>query len=69
MSESRKFAAIFFAVIAPLVLTPTVGHSQNVYGTIVGTVSDSSGAVIADVNVTLTNLATGESHTSALLTE
>src|SRR5579864_4215119 len=63
MSESRKFAAIFFAVIVPLVLMPTVGHSQNVYGTIVGTVTDSSGAVIGDVNVTLTNLATGESHT------
>src|SRR5713226_8240290 len=63
MSESRKFAAIFFAVIVPLVLTPTVGHSQNVYGTIVGTVTDSSGALIADVNVTLTNLGTGESHT------
>ena len=63
MSESRKFAAIFFAVIVPLVLTPTVGHSQNVYGTLVGTVTDSSGAVIGDVNVTLTNLATGEAHT------
>ncbi len=63
MSESRKFAAILFAVIVPLVLTPTVGHSQNVYGTIVGNVTDSSGAIIGDVNVTLTNLDTGESHT------
>jgi len=63
MSESRRFAAIFFAVIVPLVLTPTAGHSQNVYGTIIGTVTDSTGAVIGDVNVTLTNLGTGESHT------
>jgi hypothetical protein len=39
-------------------VTPVVVWSQNVYGRISGTVSDSSGASIADTTVTLTNLDT-----------
>src|SRR3984893_1678543 len=39
------------------------GWGQNVYGTIAGTVTDSSGAAVADAAVTLTNLATSEKHT------
>ncbi|HEY7307001.1 MAG TPA: TonB-dependent receptor [Bryobacteraceae bacterium] len=40
-------------------LACAVGWSQNVYGTIAGTVTDSSGAVIGAATVTLTNLETG----------
>src|SRR5215472_1257183 len=38
------------------------GWGQNVYGTLAGTVSDSSGAAVADATVTLTNLDTNEKH-------
>jgi len=62
MFQARSAGFTFVAAIAFLVLTPTAGHSQNVYGTIAGTVTDSSGAVVADVTVTLTNLETGESR-------
>jgi Carboxypeptidase regulatory-like domain/TonB dependent receptor-like, beta-barrel len=40
-------------------LSCAAGWSQNVYGTIAGTVTDASGAVIGAATVTLTNLETG----------
>ena len=62
MPQPRRFGVIFLAAIASLVLTPTVGHSQSVYGTVTGTVTDTSGAMVGDVNVTLTNLDTKEAR-------
>src|SRR5579863_2316806 len=49
-----------FLILAVLVLaaTPAVLSGQNTYGRMAGTVSDSSGASIADATVTLTNLDT-----------
>jgi len=38
-------------------------YAQSTYGTISGTITDSSGGAIADVQVTLTNQGTGEKHT------
>src|SRR5215467_5704353 len=46
-----------------LLLAAKSGWGQNVYGTLAGTVSDSSGAAVADAAVTLTNLDTNEKHT------
>src|SRR5215831_17811401 len=46
-----------------LLLAAKSGWGQNVYGTLAGTVSDSSGAAVADATVTLTNLDTNEKHT------
>lgn len=43
-----------------LLLSLGVGQSQTFYGTVVGSVQDSTGAVIPGAGVTLTNLATGE---------
>ena len=40
-------------LIAPL-------HGQNFYGSVVGTISDASGASIAGGRVSIVNLATGE---------
>ena len=62
MPNLRKlgFASLVGMVI--LAFTPKAGLGQNVYGTIAGTVNDSSGAAIADATVTLTNLATSEKH-------
>jgi len=46
-----------------LLLAAKSGWGQNVYGTLAGTVTDSSGAAVADATVTLTNLDTNEKHT------
>ena len=40
-------------------------HSQNTFGSIVGTVTDNSGAAVSGATVTLTNAATGERRTSS----
>lgn len=52
-----------------LLIVPSGIHAQNYYGTIVGNVSDASGAAIPGATVTVTNTATNEksvTHTSSL---
>ncbi|MGH8245259.1 MAG: carboxypeptidase-like regulatory domain-containing protein, partial [Gammaproteobacteria bacterium] len=44
--------------------TPTVS-AQVLYGSIVGTVTDPTGAVISKANLTVTNTATGLSRTAS----
>jgi hypothetical protein len=56
MANHGKLALIFLAAVVVLALTPTAGWGQNVYGTIAGTVTDTSGAAVANATVTLTNL-------------
>lgn len=53
------FAVICFVVCASFVDRPA--HAQLTTGTVVGTVTDTSGAVIPGAKVTLTNLGTGVS--------
>src|SRR3984885_6969117 len=53
---------VLLAAVLILALTPAALWGQNVYGTIAGTVTDASGAVIGDAAVTLTNLDKGEKH-------
>jgi hypothetical protein len=60
MSHVRKLWFAFVVVIVVLALTAPAGWSQNVYGTITGTVTDSSGAAVATASVTLTNLDNAE---------
>ena len=62
MPSSKKIGVLFLLAAAVLLFTPTAGWSQNVYGTIAGTVTDSSGAAVTDATVTLTNLDTGEAR-------
>ena len=63
MPNLRKIGLVLLAVVAlALALRPTPGWAQNVYGTIAGTVTDSSGAAISDATVTLTNKDTGDKH-------
>lgn len=61
MSDPRKFLTPL-SLILLLALTAR-GWGQNVYGTIAGAVTDSTGAAVAAAVVTLTNLATLEKHT------
>ncbi len=60
MLHLRKLWLAFLAAIVVLALTPPAAWSQNVYGTIAGTVTDTSGAAVADATVTLTNLDTAQ---------
>src|ERR1700737_3098680 len=40
-------------------------HAQSTYGSISGTVADTSGAAVTEANVTLTNLGTSEKRTQS----
>ena len=60
MANLGKLALIFLTAVVVLALTPTAGWGQNVYGTMAGTVTDTSGAAVANASVTLTNLANAE---------
>src|SRR5260370_16554846 len=60
MLHLRKLWLAFLAAIVVLALTPTSGWSQNVYGTIAGAVTDTSGAAVANATVTFTNLDTAQ---------
>jgi hypothetical protein len=42
-----------------LAVTPVWGGAQSVYGTLVGTVTDPSGAVVPGVTIRVVNLETG----------
>ncbi len=51
-------SVVFLVTVLIWAVTPSVVGGQNIFGRISGTVSDSSGASIADTTVTLTNLDT-----------
>src|ERR1700736_182487 len=53
------------ALAVALLLAPSPALPQALSGTIVGSVTDESGAAIANVSVTLTNTATGFTRTVA----
>src|SRR5467141_954331 len=56
----RKLWFAFLVAIVVLALTPPAGWSQNVYGTITGNVTDTSGAAVANATVILTNMDTAQ---------
>lgn len=47
-----------FVILVGVLLTAATGHAQTPYGTIVGTVTDPTGAVIPGANITIINEAT-----------
>ena len=46
--------------LASVLLVTAVTHAQNIFGSIVGTVSDATGAVLPNASVTVTNMGTGQ---------
>ncbi len=62
MPSRKGLWCIFLGILVVLTMMPSAGWGQNVYGTIAGTVTDASGAAVADATITLTNVATGESR-------
>ena len=59
---SKKISTLVVALF--LLLSSALLHAQGAVGTILGTVTDSSGAVVADADVTITNLATNVAHSA-----
>ncbi len=59
-----KVLAFTFALLSLLTLVTGVAFGQAVSGNLVGTVLDSSGAAVANVDVQATNIATGVSATT-----
>jgi len=58
-----RYGRLIFVVVA-LVLFGTLGFGQSFRGTILGTVRDSSGAVLPGVMITVTNVGTNVSRTA-----
>ena len=53
------------SLIAVLILSAAVGYGQTALATITGTVSDATGAVVANAPVTVKNLDNGQVYTAA----
>jgi hypothetical protein len=64
-SDSRRFAAGFITIVAFLcgILVPASIRAQVVGATLSGTVTDSSGGVIPDAQISIKNTATGVTRT------
>src|SRR5215467_11836732 len=61
-SISARFRQIFLALIAVVALTSALASAQtSSSGSVVGTVTDQSGAVVPKAQVTLTNIDTNQS--------
>jgi hypothetical protein len=62
---SRRLWAVILSVGFFLSTPCLYLHAQSTYGSIAGTVTDTSGATVTDANVTLTNLGTSEKRTQS----
>ncbi|HEU5231922.1 MAG TPA: TonB-dependent receptor [Terriglobales bacterium] len=59
--KRARFASLFFLLLGLLLLLPLQSFGQAVYGSIFGTVTDPSGAVIPNAKVTVTDVRKGTS--------
>ena len=62
--SSRRFAAVLSLGML-LSISCLHLHAQSTYGSVAGSVTDSTGATVTDANVTLTNLGTSEKRTQS----
>ncbi|HZS07461.1 MAG TPA: TonB-dependent receptor [Blastocatellia bacterium] len=60
LSLSVRGSVVLLAVLLAITLTPQPAGAQVLYGSLVGTVTDESGAVVPSATVTLTNKGTGQ---------
>src|ERR1700721_1985745 len=63
-SFSYSFPRRFVFLLCPLLLAATGLHAQSAAGTVAGTVTDASGAVIPGATVTMKNPVSGLSRTA-----
>jgi hypothetical protein len=63
--HARRFWTVVLALSFVVLGSGLSAYAQSTYGTIAGSVTDSSGAVVTDANVTLTNLGTSEKRTQS----
>jgi len=63
--SSRRFCSAVLSVAVLLSVPSIYLHAQSTYGSIAGSVTDSTGATVTDANVTLTNLGTSEKRTQS----
>ncbi len=59
--SNSRFACFFALCLACMMTLPGIFlHAQTANGSLVGTINDSSGGIIPDASVTITNIGTGE---------
>src|SRR5882672_2882403 len=63
--DARRFWTIVLSLGFLLLGSGPSAYSQSTYGSISGSVTDTSGATVTDANVTLTNLGTAEKRTQS----
>ena len=59
--ELQKRRALALSLILGLVCLPNLSHAQAIYGSIFGTVTDNTGAVVPNATVTVTDESKGTS--------
>jgi hypothetical protein len=69
MPSSRLISPKLLALAGSVLLLAGAMLAQNFYGSIVGSVNDSSGAAVADANVTLINTTTNERRSAVTNTD
>jgi len=63
--DARRFWIIVLALNFLVIGSCLSAYAQSTFGSITGSVTDSSGATVTDANVTLTNLGTAEKRTQS----
>jgi len=63
--DARRFWTIVLSLNLLVLGSGVLAYAQSTYGSIAGSVTDTSGATITDANVTLTNLGTAEKRTQS----